>query len=508
MADIDEKKIASITDTDTTIPIEWENGDVDIRWNNAIAMGIAMARKISGGKIPDDNVGWQLVPAKTSPKKITIQATFILADAETGEIVKQVTEQGIITSAIKRILDPPDCAILYNYNYCTALKNMLPINKTLLGGIVLLGNTIEESTDNVMLTKDCIPIATAGGAYSGTNVMRGSLNEGESYQLENGYHFTWDFAADKANGTIKCAALTSRLFGNTGFANEDSSGCLTLNPENVLKASTTSVKYFNAEGQYVGTFEKYVHTYFKRISGSKNLKFVRLKSLDPTAVGVNDVVDISSYAQPYFSTEVEIPIKYDLYNRWFLNVSTKVLYFFTDAYSDNGQYKVGYAGISMMDFSVADTGTWVLSKTYSSQRATAIYDGKLFVAGDEKVEIFSSSGELLRSYSRSLSPACYFYTVNGVLYFTDGSRVMMAYYNGELYTFRNPNAYSYMYSVDIDPPYYPTAYVNIYSNLSGVSQNPYLGLASSFLSTINNLSEPLEKTNKHTLKVICDIIQT
>lgn len=433
------------------------------------------------------------------------KATFTLTEAKTGRTVKQFTEHNMITDAVKRILDPPDHTVLYNFDYCASLKKMMPISQTLFGGIILLGNNIEESAGNVMLTKDCIPIATAGGAYSGTNVMRGSLNENESYQTANGYHFTWDFATDKANGTIKCAALTSRIFGNTGFANEDSSGCLTLNPENISTISTTTVKYFNAEGQYVGTFEKYVHTYFKRISGSKNLEFVRLKSFDPTAVGVNDVVDISSYAQPYFSTQVEIPINYDLYNRWFLNVSTKVLYFFTDAYSDNGQYKVGYAGISMTDFSVADTGTWVLSKTYSSQRATAIYDGKLFVAGDEKVEIFSSSGELLRSYSRSLSPACYFYTVNGVLYFTDGSRVMMAYYNGELYTFNNPNAYSYMYSADIEAPYFASAYVNIYSNLSGVSQNPYLGLASNFLATINNLSEPLEKTNEHTLKITYDI---
>ena len=433
------------------------------------------------------------------------KATFTLTEAKTGRTVKQFTEHNMITDAVKRILDPPDHTVLYNFDYCASLKKMMPISQTLFGGIILLGNNMEESAGNVMLTKDCIPIATAGGAYSGTNVMRGSLNQNESYQTANGYHFTWDFATDKANGTIKCAALTSRLFGNTGFANEDSSGCLTMNPENMSSVSTTAVKYFYAEGQYVGTFEKYVHTYFKRISGSKHLEFVRLKSFDPTAVGVNDVADISSYAQPYFSTEVEIPISYDLYNRWFLDDSTKVLYFFTDAYSDSGQYKVSYAGISMTDFSIADTGTCLLSKSYSTQRATAVYDGKLFVAGDQTVEVFSSSGELLGSYPQTLSAGCYFYTVNGVLYFTDGSNIIMIYLNGNFYYFKNPNAYSYMYSVDIDPPYYPTTYVSVYSSTSGVSQNPYLGLASSFLSTINNLSEPLEKTNEHTLKITYDI---
>ena len=52
---------------------------------------------------------------------------------------------------------------------------------------------LEESKDNRMLREDCVPVGTAGDAYSGSNVMRGSLNINESYETENGYHFTWDF---------------------------------------------------------------------------------------------------------------------------------------------------------------------------------------------------------------------------------------------------------------------------------------------------------------------------
>ena len=433
------------------------------------------------------------------------KATFTLTEAKTGRTVKQFTEKNLITDAVQRILDPPDYTLLYNYNYINFLKNMLPLSQTLFGGIILMGNTLEERADNVMLGADFIPIATAGGTYDGTNVMRGTLNEDESYETANGYHFTWDFGTDKANGTIKCVALTSRLFGNTGFSNEDTTGALTLNPENAASTSSSTMTYANALGQYVGTFENLTHTYFKRISGSKNLEFVRVKSLDPNAVGINDKADISSYMEPVFSQTVTIPITYNIYRRWFLDKDNKVLYFFSNIYSESGVYKIDYAGISMTDFSVADTGSKMLPYNFSSQQGTAIYNGKLFIAGDSKVEIFSSDGTLLASYPCEISTAPLFYTVNGIMYFTNGNNVSMAYYNGELYKFKSPHAHSFTYASDIEAPYYASIYADTYSTTSGVSMNPVLELASNFLSTINNLSEPLEKTSEHTLKITYDI---
>lgn len=433
------------------------------------------------------------------------KATFTLTDARTGRTVKQFTEHNMITDAVKRILDPPDYTLLYHFSYSDYIKNMLPLSQTLFGGIILLGNTMEESADNLLLNKDCIPVATAGGTYAGTNVRRGTLNMNESYATSNGYHFTWDFGTDKANGIIKCAALTSRQFGNTGFSNEDNTGSLTLNPENMSAVSGTGMQYAKAEGQYVGTFEKLTHTYFRRLNTGNSLEFVRVKSLDPSSIGVNDAADISGYSQPISSTVVEIPISFNIYKRWFLNVQTKALYFFSDIYSEDGQFKMDYAGISMVDYSVADTGTMLLPYKFSTVYGTAVYDGKLFIAGDSKVEIFSAAGELLRSCPASLSAACFFYTVNGVLHFSNGNSLMMMYLNGELYSFVSPSAYTFQYAADIKPPYFPSSYANPYTSMTGVSQNPNLGLASTFLSTINNLSEPLEKTNAHTLKITYDI---
>lgn len=433
------------------------------------------------------------------------KATFTLTDAASGKIIRQFTEHNLVTDAVKRILNPPGNTLMYKFNYSDYIQHMLPLSQTLFGGIMLLGNNMEERADNVMLNKNCIPIATAGGAYAGTNTMRGTLNENESYATANGYHFTWDFGTDKANGTIKCAALTSRVFGNTGFWFEDKTGSAMIDPINVSTVSNVSTQYMKALGQYVGTFEKNVHTYFKRTLDNTVIEFLKYKSLDPNSIGLNDWMDISGYAEPIATVQVTLPISHNINVRWYIDKDTSVLYFFTGIYNDNGQYKLDYAGISMNDFSIADTGTRKLSCNYSLHLSTALYEDKLFIAGDNRIDIFNSGGEMIASYPYSLTGAPYFFTVNGVLSFVSANTATLSYLNGIFYSTYNPSNYSVMSSVDCDPPYYPFAYVNPYGGTYDVSANPYLGLAANYLATINNLSEPLEKTNEQTLKITYDI---
>ena len=137
------------------------------------------------------------------------KATLTLTDAKSGRVVKKVTEHNLVTDAVKRILNPPVYAMLYSFNFPNFINNVMPASK-LFSGIMLLGNTLSESRENVMLSGDYIPVATAGGEYAGANVRRGTLNTNESYATANGYHFTWDFGTDKANGVIKSVALTSQ----------------------------------------------------------------------------------------------------------------------------------------------------------------------------------------------------------------------------------------------------------------------------------------------------------
>ena len=67
----------------------------------------------------------------------------------------------------------------------------------------------------------------------------------------------------------------------------------------------------------------------------------------------------------------------------------------------------------------------------------------------------------------------------------------------------NWSNYSLFGSADIKPPYYAAT---IMTNLTRIyDYNPYLVLAGNYLATINNLSEPIEKTSEHTLKITYDI---
>lgn len=433
------------------------------------------------------------------------KATFTLTDVKTGRTVKQFTEHNMITDAAQRILDPPDYVLPYNFNYSAYLNNLLPLSRSVFGGIVLLGNTLEERSDNVMWNKDCIPIATAGGAYSGTNVMRGSLNANESYETENGFHFAWDFGTDKANGTIKCAALTSRAFGNSGFTNDDTSSAILLNPQNFMSTTESTMMYEKYEGQYIGTFEKHIHTYFRRHNTGNGMDFIRTKSLDPNFIGVNDKPSLSSYSTPIYRQTVTLPITLSLNLRFFLNQQTRVVYFFENPYNDNGVYKISYAVVSMDDFSIVETGVRIMSNNVGVTYAAAIYDNKLFMLVNGSVQVFKESGEREYILGVNLHPNCCFFTVNGVMCFSDSLGNIYQYIQGKFYPFRNPNGRSIMYSADILPPYYPTTGMPVYSYISDYSQNPVLGLAANFFSTINNLSEPLEKTNEHALKITYDI---
>ncbi|OTN76716.1 hypothetical protein A5886_001795 [Enterococcus sp. 8G7_MSG3316] len=140
-----------------------------------------------------------------------------LTDVETGEVTTH-DSTNMFTNALGNMLTFP---IQYFKDASAAVisNNVAnPIAGVSLGGLYLFQHAIAENADNV------IPpfgsnnlIGHAGGAYSGAEPTRGTLNENESEQLENGYKFVWDFNTDKANGSIACMCLTSLRGGNFGI---------------------------------------------------------------------------------------------------------------------------------------------------------------------------------------------------------------------------------------------------------------------------------------------------
>lgn len=431
------------------------------------------------------------------------KATLTLTEAKTGRVVKELREHNLVTDAVKRILQPPRYAAMYGLNFNSFVKNVMPLYK-LFSGIMLLGNTLTESKDNVMLDGSCIPIATAGGEYVGTNVRRGTLNTNETYATDNGYHFTWDFGTDKANGVIKSIALTSRNMGDSAF---NTSSCkLYTNPSDIETATSCGLTYCYARGQYIGTFEDGLHLY---ITCNKNtVTFLKCRSLDPDNIKVNDKVTFSKWYQPEFSKDVELPISLYYWYKGFLDPGKKILYFFGQIYTNSsGNRAVDYAGVDLNTFTVVTRGTQIVANSNTNIHSCAIYKGKFYLSSSYDFQVYTLGGGLLKTFECSIHSSTWFSAAGGMMAGIITSSISALFTdNDEILVYYNPTWNLPTYSCDIKPPYYPMYYyVNQNNDAEKTSRNPALGLAMDYLATINNLSTPLEKTSEHNLKITYDI---
>ena len=107
------------------------------------------------------------------------------------------------------------------FNNANGENWMLPLNKNIMGGILLYQNEIEEREDNIYapLTNPLIGYAS-DDANNTTDIRRGSRNLTESKVIDGGYRFVWDFATSQANGTISAICLSNTLAGKgTQFSN-------------------------------------------------------------------------------------------------------------------------------------------------------------------------------------------------------------------------------------------------------------------------------------------------
>ena len=144
-----------------------------------------------------------------------------LFDAETGELTDEVIDENMVTNAVPNIINPAlqmflgDNVPLYSF-----LRNCSPIGKVLFGGILIFSEPLEEKADNIIPSvKDRNNIVGYAGQFSSVtgNTMKGSYNETESTELENGFTHVWDFSTEQANGEIAAVALTSAMGGDCGW---------------------------------------------------------------------------------------------------------------------------------------------------------------------------------------------------------------------------------------------------------------------------------------------------
>ncbi|MGN0688066.1 MAG: hypothetical protein ACI4KA_08180 [Oscillospiraceae bacterium] len=437
-------------------------------------------------------------------------ATITLTEAATGRIISQTVEENMVTDALANIFNPPLFAMLHDFNYSNLFREGLPLWKDILAGIMLLGNNVTEDKSNILLGADTIPIGTAASEYDGTNAMRGTLNLNESYQTKDGYHFTWDFGTDKANGTIRCIALTSREFGDSGFqCGDETSGSFLVNPTYIGQTNLDPSAVFEyATGQYLGTFEHGVHL-FVELNDDGDLVFRKYRGADPKALCINDTAGLASVSQPV-SEHIVTPafaIAYD--DRFFLDPDTKVLYYFgeTELLSASSM-RIRYTGISLDTFTTVVDDTLDIPKCCTNYYIGAVWRGHVYYLTADGLSEFDASGNLIKDHAVPYAQSSFPFVLNGCLmsqsptgdiyccsWGEETSRVYLSRYQ-----FACPCA-------DVTAPYIAVARRRPHrTGGSQIKTKPAVSIVSSYMATINNLSQPVTKTDLHTLKISYDIV--
>ena len=236
------------------------------------------------------------------------RTTIQLLDKDKN-VTHEVVEENLITKAVERI------ALLQGRDFIKGLRshgynifhyhvnNIAPLATELFGGILLFEGTLPESADTVFPPTTATPVGHAGAPYSGTNPYRGTYNAAESGPLMSGinvvgYRHVWDFVTDRANATIGCVCLTSRLGGNTGWKSRGLSPITTatevFDPDSqidtyLLSGANTGLKTFSS----VNTGSGAALTYALHTDASRN-----------TLLYIND---IEGYA--YFLTDTGTIVK-------------------------------------------------------------------------------------------------------------------------------------------------------------------------------------------------------
>lgn len=138
-------------------------------------------------------------------------AKIELTNVNTGEM-EVYEHDNLVTNAVTKFLN--------KYASFCGIQNVasgaLPIYNKLTNGLLLFQKELEENAENTFLpcsSEDELVGYASNDAYSGTDTKRGSINQNESEEVENGYKYVWDFATSQGNGEISALGLTNYKCG-------------------------------------------------------------------------------------------------------------------------------------------------------------------------------------------------------------------------------------------------------------------------------------------------------
>ena len=439
------------------------------------------------------------------------KATLILTDKDTGKIVRQAEEHNMVTNALSSILNVPALALL-NLPTVNFYGKLLPLWQNLMSGVVLLGNTMEENADKFMIPPTVTPIGAAGAAYTGTNPMRGTFNTSQSGPIDNGYRLVWDFAPEKAVGTIRCIGLTNLLFANLGFSTDYSLSGMGLStlPQNMDGTNASAVvTLVSVPGTFYGRVRNNDYYSFKFTSGSADVFLWVNRISDLSSIKIPDTAP--DFLNPSTVSEINVTLPFAMtnVNLHFYNHTEDILYFFANTTDTTRTVNIfRYAGVNPETGKIVKSGSAQIPYITVSDNSVsfAVFNNKFYAAActntESRIYIFSaSSGELIESRETDKSNSIDLYMFNGYLMASQNQ-------SGSYFKFfADYPEYTKLCSDNlrqqtvngISLPY------AVRYNSNATTTNVMLILRTDYMATINNLSQPIEKTDRHALQIRYEI---
>lgn len=137
----------------------------------------------------------------------------MLCDPLTGKIKEQVESDNMVTNAVADLLSR-------NWSGIASMRSLFPL-KNLFGGVLLFSNTITEDANNYNPPADSATqslTANAGQtAHSTADPYRGNPNGGESVLTDTYWKMVWDWQTNQGNGNISSVCLCPSAMGNIGL---------------------------------------------------------------------------------------------------------------------------------------------------------------------------------------------------------------------------------------------------------------------------------------------------
>jgi len=462
--------------------------------------------------------------------KLKGKMTIEMTDSNTGE-VETVTEENMITEAVNNIfsLNPFGCFYTTgdSINDVEWYKKLLPICPNLIGGILLFSKPLTEDVKNIYPPADNLPVAYAGNdVNSTTNVARGSINKAESKALDNGYKFVWEFTPSQGNGTIAAAALTSAWGGQNAFgsAGGSSSTFLQLKRMSTKDLPVAMQNLFAAAVEF--DFEKEMLTSIT----FKGSAVVITKRYVPTfTVGLNDQLNDSTTS---VIEEKSVPVStfkfaddYGTNYGDFFDGQDGYWYGFMSEGNSSGNATVYWVKIKKTDYSMTE-GVWTLNKVYLSRigdrNETGSYPDKATYCVMRKGYLYVRAYNKKGVYKINASNSTDVTLID--LSFTTAWKPMAGSSNGEIYMILvNDLVMGWDFLIGPDDKAVKLSgqvrfedgsspifqYKNFAVQYGGAYGGSYrtVYLLTPYLASINNLSQPVQKTTEKTMKITYTLTQ-